>query len=81
MKNYQGEVSRNQPKPKAEVDNDKLRFGNSSYHVKTNLIIVLLFISKNEKNTGCRTYLRKLFVLFCIPAPSEFDVVVIGMTS
>ena len=38
------------------VDNDKLRLVSSSYHVKTQ-IIVLLFIY-NEKNTGCRTYLH-----------------------
>ncbi len=31
----------------------------------------------NEKNTGRMTYLRKAFVLFHIPAPPEFDVVVI----
>ncbi len=36
MKNYyQAEVCRYQPKPKAEVNNDKLRLDNSSYHVKT----------------------------------------------
>ena len=34
MKNYQDDVCRYQPKPKA--DNDKLRLDNSSsYHVKT----------------------------------------------
>ena len=49
MKNYQDEVCRYQPKPKAD--------------------------------TGCKTYLRKPFVLFHTPAPSEIDVVVIGMTS
>ena len=37
IKNYQAEVCRYQPKPKAEIDNDKLRLVNSSYHVKTEL--------------------------------------------
>ena len=35
MKNYQAEVCRYKPKPKAKVDNDKLRLSNSSYDVKT----------------------------------------------
>ena len=34
MKNYLVEVCYYQPKPKTEVDNDKLRLVNSSYHVK-----------------------------------------------
>ncbi len=40
MKNYQAEVCCYRPKPKAEVDNDKLRLANSSYHVKTELSVV-----------------------------------------
>ena len=35
MNNYQAEVCHYQPKPKAEVNNDKLRLDNFSYHVKT----------------------------------------------
>ncbi len=38
MKNYHAEACRYQPKPKAELDNDKLRLENSSYHVKTEFI-------------------------------------------
>ena len=34
-----------------------------------------------EKNTSCRTYLRKPFVLFHTPTPSEVDDVFVGMTS
>ena len=32
MKNYQTDVCRYQPKPKAEVDNNKLKLVNSSYY-------------------------------------------------
>ncbi len=45
MKDYQAEVCRYQPKTKAEVDKDKPRLVNSSYHVKTefnNCFIILL---------------------------------------
>ena len=46
---------------------------------KPNLIIVLLFIENNEK-IGCRTFFKKPFVWFHIPAPSKVDFV-IGMMS
>ena len=36
---------------------------------------------KERKIIGYRIHVRKPFVLFHIPAPSEVDVVVIGMTS
>ncbi len=65
MKKFQTEVSYFQPKLKAEVDNDKLRLVNSSYHDHV----------KTEFN-NC--FLRKSFVLFDIFAPSEVNVVVIG---
>ncbi len=81
MKNYQAEVCRY--KPKAEVYNDKLRLVNSSYHVKTEFNHCFIIYLKERKKLPvvCRTYLRKPFVLFHIPAPLEFDVVVIGLTS
>ncbi len=47
MKNYQAEVCRYQPKPKVEVDNDKLRLDNSSYYVK------------NKFNNCFKTYLKE----------------------
>ena len=70
MKNYQTEVFRYQPKPKAEVDNDKVKLDNSSYHVEIEFnncfVIYLVFYY--------------LFIIH-IPTPPEVDVVIIGMTS
>ena len=46
MKNYQAEVCRYRPKLKAEVDNDKLKLVNSSYHVKTELNNCFIYLKE-----------------------------------
>ncbi len=66
MKSYQTEVFRYQPKPKAEVDNDKVKLDYSSYHMEI------------EFNNCFIIYL--LFFIHIL-APPEVDVVIIGMTS
>ena len=54
MKNYQAEVCRYKPNPKAEVYNDKLRFVNSSYHVKTEFNhCFIIYLKERKKITGC----------------------------
>ena len=50
MKNYQAEVCYYEPRPKAEVDNDKLRLGNSSNRVQPHSMMVNSTI--NNKNDG-----------------------------
>ena len=48
MKNFQAEVCRYQPKPRAGVYNDKLRL-NSSYQVKTEFNICFIIYFKGMK--------------------------------
>ncbi len=83
MKNYEAEVCRHQLRPKAEIDNDKLRLRNSSYHVTSEFNNCFIIYLKEWKKIPVVEHIcmRKAFVLFHIPAHSEVDVVVIGMTS
>ena len=50
LKNFQAEVCRYQAKPKAEVDNDKLRLVSSSYQVKTEFNNCFIIYLKDRKN-------------------------------
>ena len=72
-------VCRYQPQPLASVL-ITTNFSLIILHImfKPNLVIIFLFIYENEKNTGCRTFVR---FHFPAPAPQEFSVIVIGMTS
>ena len=66
-----------QPKPKAEVNNDKLRFDNSLYNVKTELKSCFSFYSKEWTLKICPL----AFKCFAFPFPWDVDVFAIGVTS